>query len=83
MVLYFTYSGCCWEDGGSPYPAEMNVTLLRSCLAKPITCFKVLTSSEVLFRLLARSIEAALIDAADWRFPYMSIWSFLMKLCRL
>jgi len=48
-------------------------TLARSCFTKPTTCLRVLTSSEVLFKLLAKSIDADLIEAADCRLPYTSI----------
>ena len=44
-------------------------SLAKSCLTRPTTCFRVLTSSEVFFRLLAKSIEADLIEAADCRLP--------------
>jgi hypothetical protein len=44
---------------------ELKKIFARSCLASATTCFKVLTSSEVRFKLLARSIEADFIEAAD------------------
>ena len=56
-----------------PSSLTVKVIFAKSCFASPITWFKVLTSSEVLFKLWAKSIDADLIDAADWRLPWISI----------